>query len=88
MNKRSWVMEWLVNQPAHFLTAFVPLLLILWQPIWFGWLVILFPLSREYYQRNGRVKLWNRDLWFAYLGIIFAYVCWYIIGKVIGQDQI
>lgn len=64
----------LVDQAAHFLTSFAPLLLILWQPIWFGWLVILFPLSREYYQRGGRVKVWNRDLWFAYVGLICAYL--------------
>ena len=79
MSKRSWAMEWLVNQPAHFLTAFVHLLLILWQPIWFGWLVILFPLSREYYQHHRKVTVWRRDLWFAYLGIICAYLLAFLL---------
>mgnify|MGYP006919689498 FL=1 len=75
---RSWAMEWLVNQPAHWATAFVPALLILWQPLWFVWLVILFPLSREYYQHGRRVTVWRRDLWFAYLGIPCAYVAYFI----------
>jgi|TARA_R110000764_G_scaffold51086_3_gene112007 hypothetical protein len=76
--ERSWAMEWLVNQPAHWATAFVPALLILWQPLWFVWLVILFPLSREYYQHHRKVTVWRRDLWFAYAGIICAYVAYFI----------
>ena len=81
---RSWAMEWLVNQPAHWAIAFVPAALILWQPLWFAWVVILFPLSREYYQRNGRVKLWNRDLWFAYAGIVCAYGLAFLLIRVTG----
>ena len=79
MKNRSWAMEWLVNQPAHWATAFVPALLILWQPIWFVWLVILFPLSREYYQHGRKVTVWRRDLWFAYAGIPCAYAVYFTL---------
>ena len=67
------IVKEVIDQVAHWLTAFVPALLILWQPIWFVWLVLLFPLAREYYQHCRRVTVWRRDLWFAYAGIPCAY---------------
>tara|TARA_R110000796_G_C14333013_1_gene409366 strand:+ start:343 stop:627 length:285 start_codon:yes stop_codon:yes gene_type:complete len=83
----------LVDQAAHFLTSFAPLLLILWQPIWFGWLVILFPLSREHYQAKRRMeknagsepKFFDviLSINFIKLDLLFAYIgiiCAYLLA--------
>ena len=95
MNKKE-----LIDQSAHFFSN----LLFTVSSLGLGFhLCLLWAVTREYYQHKSSalsftenisaLNFFNLDLkwsylWFAYGGLIFAYVCWYIIGKVIGQDQI
>ena len=82
MNKKELIdklKKELIDQPLHWMTTFIPCLLILWQPLWFSWLVVLFPLSREYYQHHRKVIVWNMDMWFAYAGIPSAYILYFIL---------
>ena len=87
--KRSWQMEWLVNQPAHVAMGLIVAGLVGWgvsyiTPLWVAlsvgavvsrvtWMV------RESKQKNFQfIVWWNRDLKFIDLGIVIG------IGILIG----
>jgi hypothetical protein len=95
MNKKE-----LIDQSAHFFSN----LLFTVSSLGLGFhLCLLWAVSREYYQHKSSalsftenisaLNFFNLDLKWSYGGVfagllISAYAWWYIIGKVIGQDQI
>lgn len=83
VKERSWAMEWLVNQPAHFLMGLAVTVLVGWGlsyvvPLWVAlpvgalvsrvaWMV------RESKQKNFQFIVWyNRDLGFIDAGIVIG----------------
>jgi hypothetical protein len=79
--KRSWAMEWLINQPAHFLMGAGLAGLVGWGLSFVTPLYVALPVGavvsrvawmiRESRQKNYQFIVWtNRDLYFIDAGII------------------
>lgn len=89
--QRSWAMEWLINQPAHFLMGLGLAGLVGWglsfvSPLYVALLVGALVsrvtwMVRESRQKNWQFIVWsNRDLYFIDAGIFVAIVLLIIKG--------
>jgi hypothetical protein len=85
VKERSWIMEWLVNQPAHFLMGAGLAGLVGWGLSFVTPLLVALPVGalvsrvtwmvRESKQKNFQFIVWtNRDLWFIDAGIVTIFL--------------